>query len=129
MNAKLLLLLGGTGGTTTTTDTHDKPWRQKLEFRDQVEARVKSYRQRREQLHEDIRFAMDGPAEAPVLDAIRSELEPEDYARFGAEDYEPKLHSLLSQTEALRQIARAVLMEHARQEEEDEEEAIVMLLQ
>ena len=71
---------------------------------------------------------MDGPAEVEVLDVIRSELEPEDYAKWGAPDYEPELKSLLSQTEALRKIARAVLEEHARQEADDEEDVALLLL-
>lgn len=106
------------------TDTHDgfrkKPWRQKYYIaKEEVNERAKSYRQYREKLNADIRFAMDGPIEEEVLDVIRSELEPEDFAKFGAPDYEPELKSLLSQTEALRTIARLVMEEEARREEED----------
>lgn len=110
-------------------DTHDG-WRQRLEIsKSSVDERVKAYRLRREKLHEDIRFAMDGPIEAPVLDVIREHLEPSDYEQFGAPDYEPQLKSLMSQTEGLRKIARAVLEEHARLEEEDEEDSAMLLLQ
>lgn len=110
----------------STSDTHDggkkRPWVQRIEVsKEDVDKRAKQYRLKREKLYEDIRFAMDGPIEAEVLDVIRSELEPEDYAQFGAEDYEPQLKSLLSQTEALRTIARLVLEEHERQDEEDVE--------
>lgn len=116
--------------TTAKGDGKRKPWYQRIEVsKEDVDARAKLYRLKREKLHEDIRFAMDGSIEEPVLDVIRSELEPEDYAQFGAEDYEPQLKSLLSQTEALRTIARLVLEEHARLEMEDEEESILLLLQ
>ena len=111
-------------------DSHDggkKIWHQRIE-KAAVDERAKSYRTHRQKLHEDILFALDGPAEAEVLDVIRSELEPEDFAQFGAPDYEPQLKSLLSQTEALRTIARLVLEEHARLAEQDDEEAIMLLL-
>jgi len=126
---------GNLGGfdVDSITDYHDgKPWHQRIE-KSEVDARAKLYRSSRERLREDIVFAMDGPAEGEVLDVIRSELEPEDFAKFGVPDYEPELKSLLSQTEALRKIARAVLEEHARIEyemaEQDDEEAIMLLLQ
>ena len=90
---------------------------------------MKEYRFKKQKLHDDIRFAMDGPAEAPVLDVIREHLEPEDYEKFGAPDYEPQLKSLMSQTEGLRRIARAVLEEHQRLEDEDEEDSAMLLLQ
>ena len=115
------------------SDTHDggwkKHWHQRIQVaKKDIDERAASYRKNRERLREDILFAMDGPIEGEVLDVIRSELEPEDYAKWGAPDYEPQLKSLMSQTEALRKIAKAVLEEHARQLENDEEEAVMLLL-
>lgn len=124
-----LLLNLGMLGSSGQLDKHDG-WKQKLEYtKEEVDARVKAYRLKREKLHEDIRFAMDGPAEAPVLEAIRSELEPEDYEKLGASDFMPELKSLMSQTEALRKIARAVMEEHKRLEDEDDEDSAMLLLQ
>ncbi len=116
------------GALVSTVDTHDgrDPWHQRIE-KSAVDERAKEYKFNRQKLREDIIFAMDGPIEGEVLDVIRSELEPEDFAKFGAVDYEPQLKSLLSQTEALRKIARLVMEEHARQEQDDEE-AITLLL-
>ena len=114
---------GGFFGPGVESDTHDggkKPWHQRIEKK-WIDAKVKEYRSEREKLREDIIFAMDGPIEGEVLDVIRSELEPEDYAQFGAEDYEPQLKSLLSQTEALRKIAILVMEERMMQDEEDAE--------
>ena len=116
-----------------TTDTHDgrrkKPWHQRIEVsKRDIAERAKSYRSDRQKLREDIIFAMDGPIEGEVLDVIRSELEPEDFKNFGAEDYEPQLKSLLSQTEALRSIARLVLEEHERMELQDEDDVEFLLL-
>ena len=115
--------------SVSTTDTHDG-WHQRLEIRkEDVDERVKAYRFKKQKLHDDIRFAMDGPAEAPVLDVIRDHLEPDDYEKFGAPDYEPQLKSLMSQTEGLRRIARAVMEEHKRLEDEDEDDSAMLLLQ
>jgi len=117
---------GDSWGVISTADTHDgrggskKPWHQRIE-KVKIDERAKSYRYDRKKLHEDILFAMDGPIEGEVLDVIRSELEPEDYAKFGTPDYEPELKSLLSQTEALRKIARLVLEQHEREDEDDVE--------
>ena len=115
-------------------DTHDggrKPWYQKIE-KSEVDKRAKEYRSSRERLRDDIVFAMDGPIEGEVLDVIRAELDPEDFAKFGAPDYEPELRGLLSQTEALRKLAMLVLEERARVEmemaEQDDEESIMLLL-
>jgi hypothetical protein len=120
------------GAIVDSTDTHDgdgkkKPWHQRIE-KAEVDAKVKSYRSSRQKLAEDIRFAMDGPAEAPVLEAIRENLDPVEYEKMGSPDFEPELRGLLSQTEGLRKIARAVIEEHQRLEMEDEEETIVALL-
>ena len=68
----------------------------------------------RRKFEEDIRFAMGTSIEKPVLDIIRSEIEPDDFKNFGNEGYVPKLNSLFSQTEALRRIAR--LVKRARKE-------------
>lgn len=108
---------------------HRKPWHQKIYHapEKEIEAKVRSYRMQREKLHADILFAMDGPAEGEVLDVIRAHVEPEDRAQFGAPDYVPQLHSLLSQTVALRQIAKAVLEEHNRQLIDDEESVFLLL--
>ena len=117
-------------------DTHDgsseggkKPWHQRIE-KEAVNKLAQEYRISRAKLREDIIFAMDGPAEAEVLSAIRPEVTHEEL--YSAPDFEPELKGLLSQTEALRRIARAVLEERARQEmlalEADDEEAITLLL-
>ena len=115
--------------SASTTDTHDGIWRQRIYRapKDEIEAKVKSYRKQREKLHADILFAMDGPAEGEVLDVIREHLEPAEYEAMAAPDYEPQFHSLMSQTVALRQIARAVIEEHERQEI-DEEDSVMLLL-
>jgi len=118
---------------TSSADTHDggkrKPWRQRLEFgKDETEARAKEYRANRERLRQDIIFAMDGPIEAEVIDLVREHIEPEELAQLSAPDFEPQLRGLLSQTEALRNLAALVLSEHKRQEDEDEEDVEILLL-
>ena len=105
-------------------DTHDGGWHQKIEKK-KVDEPAKLYKSSRAKLREDIIFAMDGPAESAVLEAIRPEVTPEDLN--DAPDFEPMLAGLLSQTEALRKIARAVLEERAAQEADDEE-AVTLLL-
>lgn len=113
-------------------DTHDggkkKPWHQKIEKRD-IDDLAKTYKQSRAKLRADIIFAMDGPAESEVLEAIRPEVTQEELV--GAPDFEPALAGLLSQTEALRKIAKAVLEERARQFEmeleAEDEEAVTIL--
>lgn len=115
-------------GMFASSDKHDG-WKQRVEYsKEAVDARVKTYRQRREKLHEDIRFAMDGPAEAPVIEAIRDHISAEEYDQLGAPDFMPHLKGLMSQTEGLRQIARAVLAEHQRLEDEDDEDSVMLLL-
>ncbi len=115
------------GDLVCSIDFHDggtkKPWHQNLEFR----KRAESYRTDKEALAEDIRFALESPIESEVLDVIRENIEPEELKALAAPDYEPELKSLLSQTEALRKIARLVMEEHERQMEADDEEAIMLL--
>ena len=106
-------------------DTHDglDPWHQRIEKK-AVDELARLYKSSRAKLREDIIFAMDGPAESAVLEAIRPEVTPEDLNV--SPDFEPMLAGLLSQTEALRRIARAVLEERARHD--DDEEAIMLLI-
>lgn len=102
-------------------DTHDGGWHQHIEKK-KINELAKEYKSNRAKLREDIVFAMEGPAEAEVLKAIRPEVTDEELSV----DFEPALAGLLSQTEALRRIARAVLEERARQD--DDEEAIMLLI-
>lgn len=117
----------------TAKDTHDggrkKPWRQRIEYsKEAVDERALAYRQSRERLRADIVSAMDGPAEPAVLDVIREHLAPEDHVALAAPDYEPELRGLLSQTEALRELAALVIAEERRREDEDEETVELLLL-
>lgn len=109
---------------TSTVDKHDgKPWHQRVQF---VKKRAESYRQDIKNLESDIRSAMGSGAEEGVLDVIREHMDPEERQKLAAPDYEPELKSLLSQTEALRKIARLVMEEEARKQEDEEEVALLI---
>ena len=79
-----------------------------------IDRKVRAYRMDRRIFEEDIRFAMGTFIEKKVLEIIKSEIEPEDFKNFGNANYVPRLTSLFSQTEALRNIAR--LVKKARKE-------------
>ena len=113
-------------GTSAQLDTHDGYKRPRLDFGpDETEARIAEYRQSKERLREDIRFAIDGPQRDEVREVL---LEAAPQIGNAIEDFEPALQRVLADAALMREIARLALTEHQRLLDEDEDDVIALVL-